>query len=93
MCYHLCKVEADGLCSSIVRFDILYKYQTASGRARQPSRQPISPDAETGKRKEEKGGRERRKIEIKVIGDKSRRHITFPKRKAGIMKKDGVLLK
>lgn len=32
-------------------------------------------------------GRERRKIEIKFISDKSRRHITFSKRKAGIMKK------
>src|SRR4051794_40119805 len=29
----------------------------------------------------------RRKIEIKFIADKSRRHITFSKRKAGIMKK------
>ncbi|KKA26726.1 hypothetical protein TD95_004995 [Thielaviopsis punctulata] len=36
---------------------------------------------------DEKGGRERRKIEIKFIKDKSRRHITFSKRKAGIMKK------
>ena len=36
---------------------------------------------------DDKGGRERRKIEIKFIGDKSRRHITFSKRKAGIMKK------
>ena len=31
--------------------------------------------------------KERRKIEIKFILDKSRRHITFSKRKAGIMKK------
>lgn len=31
--------------------------------------------------------RERRKIEIKFIQEKSRRHITFSKRKAGIMKK------
>lgn len=31
--------------------------------------------------------RERRKIEIRFIQDKSRRHITFSKRKAGIMKK------
>ena len=38
---------------------------------------------------DEKGGRERRKIEIKFISDKSRRHITFSKRKAGIMKKVG----
>ncbi|KAI9261357.1 hypothetical protein EDC94DRAFT_519746 [Helicostylum pulchrum] len=29
----------------------------------------------------------RRKIKIEYIGDKSRRHITFSKRKAGIMKK------
>ncbi|KAG9250126.1 SRF-type transcription factor (DNA-binding and dimerization domain)-domain-containing protein [Emericellopsis atlantica] len=36
---------------------------------------------------DEKGNRERRKIEIKFINDKSRRHITFSKRKAGIMKK------
>lgn len=36
---------------------------------------------------ERKSGRERRKIEIKFIPDKSRRHITFSKRKAGIMKK------
>ena len=36
---------------------------------------------------DEKGSRERRKIEIKFISDKSRRHITFSKRKAGIMKK------
>jgi len=36
---------------------------------------------------DDKGGRERRKIEIKFIADKSRRHITFSKRKAGIMKK------
>lgn len=38
---------------------------------------------------DEKGNRERRKIEIKFISDKSRRHITFSKRKAGIMKKVG----
>ncbi|ORY67272.1 uncharacterized protein BCR38DRAFT_153906 [Pseudomassariella vexata] len=36
---------------------------------------------------DDKAGRERRKIEIKFITDKSRRHITFSKRKAGIMKK------
>jgi pheromone receptor transcription factor len=40
---------------------------------------------------DEKGGRERRKIEIKFIQDKSRRHITFSKRKAGIMKKVRLL--
>ena len=36
---------------------------------------------------DDKPGRERRKIDIKFIQDKSRRHITFSKRKAGIMKK------
>ena len=36
---------------------------------------------------DDKPGRERRKIDIKFITDKSRRHITFSKRKAGIMKK------
>lgn len=36
---------------------------------------------------DDKGGKERRKIDIKFITDKSRRHITFSKRKAGIMKK------
>jgi len=36
---------------------------------------------------EEGGKKERRKIEIAFIKDKSRRHITFSKRKAGIMKK------
>lgn len=41
---------------------------------------------------DEKGGRERRKIDIKFISDKSRRHITFSKRKAGIMKKVSFLL-
>ncbi|ROT37545.1 SRF-TF-domain-containing protein [Sodiomyces alkalinus F11] len=46
---------------------------------------PSGPDDDDDD--EEKGGRERRKIEIKFINDKSRRHITFSKRKAGIMKK------
>lgn len=36
---------------------------------------------------EDKPRPDRRKIEIKFIQDKSRRHITFSKRKAGIMKK------
>ena len=40
---------------------------------------------------DDKPGRERRKIDIKFIQDKSRRHITFSKRKAGIMKKVHVL--
>jgi MADS-box transcription factor len=33
----------------------------------------------------------RRKIRIEYISDKSRRHITFSKRKAGIMKKVSLL--
>lgn len=35
----------------------------------------------------------RRKIRIEYISDKSRRHITFSKRKAGIMKKVSSLLR
>jgi hypothetical protein len=38
-----------------------------------------------GRGNEKRSGR--RKIKIEYIGDKSRRHITFSKRKAGIMKK------
>ncbi|KAJ2902426.1 hypothetical protein MKZ38_000615 [Zalerion maritima] len=45
------------------------------------------PSADDDDDDDEKGSRERRKIEIKFITDKSRRHITFSKRKAGIMKK------
>ncbi|KAL9106993.1 MAG: hypothetical protein Q9227_008029 [Pyrenula ochraceoflavens] len=47
----------------------------------------VSAAADDDDDDDEKGGRERRKIEIKFIADKSRRHITFSKRKAGIMKK------
>ncbi|KAF2722190.1 SRF-TF-domain-containing protein [Polychaeton citri CBS 116435] len=50
-------------------------------------RQRTSAAADDDDDDDEKGGRERRKIEIKFIQDKSRRHITFSKRKAGIMKK------
>ncbi|KLO10919.1 SRF-TF-domain-containing protein [Schizopora paradoxa] len=42
-------------------------------------------DEEEGKPADKKAGR--RKIKIEFIQDKSRRHITFSKRKAGIMKK------
>ncbi|KIJ64554.1 hypothetical protein HYDPIDRAFT_90535, partial [Hydnomerulius pinastri MD-312] len=42
-------------------------------------------DDEEEKPKDKKAGR--RKIKIEFIQDKSRRHITFSKRKAGIMKK------
>lgn len=60
--------------------------QAAAGNGAPDNRTPkrrMSDDEED----EEKQGRERRKIEIKFIQDKSRRHITFSKRKAGIMKK------
>lgn len=50
-------------------------------------KRPRNSIAEDDDDDDEKGGRERRKIEIKFISDKSRRHITFSKRKAGIMKK------
>jgi len=42
-------------------------------------------EEEEGRQKDKKAGR--RKIKIEFIQDKSRRHITFSKRKAGIMKK------
>lgn len=42
-------------------------------------------DDDDEKPKDKKAGR--RKIKIEFIQDKSRRHITFSKRKAGIMKK------
>ncbi|CAN6673521.1 pheromone receptor transcription factor [Trichomonascus vanleenenianus] len=53
-----------------------------------PQQNPnIKPEEDEEDDDERKTGRERRKIEIKFIADKSRRHITFSKRKAGIMKK------
>lgn len=52
-----------------------------------PPKQQRALDEEEEDDDERKSGRERRKIEIKFIPDKSRRHITFSKRKAGIMKK------
>lgn len=58
---------------------------SAANEARGIKRQ--RPSADDDDDDDEKGGRERRKIEIKFISDKSRRHITFSKRKAGIMKK------
>jgi pheromone receptor transcription factor len=59
---------------------------TATGESRGIKRQrPATADDDDDD--DDKPGRERRKIEIKFITDKSRRHITFSKRKAGIMKK------
>lgn len=60
---------------------------SAPNESRGVKRQRTSADDDDDE--DEKGGRERRKIEIKFISDKSRRHITFSKRKAGIMKKVG----
>lgn len=59
--------------------------QPGNGDARGTKRNRMS--AEDDDDDDDKPGRERRKIEIKFIQDKSRRHITFSKRKAGIMKK------
>lgn len=59
---------------------------TGTGESRGIKRSRPNP-ADDDDDDDEKGGRERRKIEIKFISDKSRRHITFSKRKAGIMKK------
>lgn len=50
-------------------------------------RQRLSTAGDDDDDDDDKPGRERRKIDIKFIQDKSRRHITFSKRKAGIMKK------
>lgn len=58
-----------------------------NGDARGVKRPRVSQPAEDDDDDDDKPGRERRKIDIKFIQDKSRRHITFSKRKAGIMKK------
>ena len=58
-----------------------------AAEARGTKRPRMSAAADDDDDDDDKGGRERRKIEIKFIQDKSRRHITFSKRKAGIMKK------
>lgn len=54
-------------------------------------RQRLSNAGDDDDDDDDKPGRERRKIDIKFIQDKSRRHITFSKRKAGIMKKVSFL--
>jgi pheromone receptor transcription factor len=61
------------------------------GDANRGTKRP-RPAADDDDDDDDKPGRERRKIEIKFIQDKSRRHITFSKRKAGIMKKVCSLL-
>jgi hypothetical protein len=75
-------------------------HAVGNGRATTPdisqlargTKRPRTAAAEDDDDDDEKAGRERRKIEIKFISDKSRRHITFSKRKAGIMKKVRLLL-
>lgn len=52
-----------------------------------PSGSPNDDDGEGFKKEEKLKQTGRRKINIEFIEDKSRRHITFSKRKAGIMKK------
>ena len=59
----------------------------AGGESRGVKRPRISAAGDDDDDDDDKPGRERRKIDIKFIQDKSRRHITFSKRKAGIMKK------
>ncbi|TKA69654.1 hypothetical protein B0A55_08117 [Friedmanniomyces simplex] len=61
--------------------------ENGNGEARGVKRARTSAAADDDDDDDDKPGRERRKIEIKFIQDKSRRHITFSKRKAGIMKK------
>ncbi|KAI4215543.1 MAG: hypothetical protein LQ351_002012 [Letrouitia transgressa] len=58
-----------------------------AGDNRGVKRPRVSTAADDDDDDDDKPGRERRKIDIKFIQDKSRRHITFSKRKAGIMKK------
>ena len=60
---------------------------TGNGDTRGIKRPRVSAAADDDDDDDDKPGRERRKIDIKFIQDKSRRHITFSKRKAGIMKK------
>jgi pheromone receptor transcription factor len=63
--------------------DSIAPEQRGTKRQRTSNAAPADDDDDD----DDKPGRERRKIEIKFIQDKSRRHITFSKRKAGIMKK------
>ena len=62
-----------------------------TGDTRGIKRPRVSAAADDDDDDDDKPGRERRKIDIKFIQDKSRRHITFSKRKAGIMKKVKLL--
>jgi len=55
----------------------------------EPTDLEMAGDSDEDKKPEDKKGR--RKIKIELIEDKSRRHITFSKRKLGIMKKVRVI--
>ncbi|KAJ1926708.1 transcription factor of the MADS box [Tieghemiomyces parasiticus] len=59
--------------------------QDARGLKRDHEEDGDDDSDETGSKDQKRAGR--RKIKIEFIEDKSRRHITFSKRKAGIMKK------
>jgi MADS-box transcription factor len=62
--------------------------EAAMGQNSNGNKRPRDEEDDLDDDDEEEGGKkERRKIEIAFIKDKSRRHITFSKRKAGIMKK------
>lgn len=63
----------------------LLQQQQATPQMTMEMEDPEESDDEGNGRSEKRAGR--RKIRIEYIEDKSRRHITFSKRKAGIMKK------
>jgi pheromone receptor transcription factor len=67
--------------------DLDESHSVGNGSEPRGTKRPRPSAADDDDDDDEKGNRERRKIEIKFITDKSRRHITFSKRKAGIMKK------
>jgi MADS-box transcription factor len=62
-----------------------HRIETPDGTSNKRARQADIPGGFTYVDKDGEPGR--RKIRIEYISDKSRRHITFSKRKAGIMKK------
>ena len=71
--------------------DALDASGAGNGDNRGVKRPRVSTAADDDDDDDDKPGRERRKIDIKFIQDKSRRHITFSKRKAGIMKKVNLI--
>jgi pheromone receptor transcription factor len=72
----------------MVRLDILFMVAVrAQKRDSSVLEEPISDDESNHMPATSKGGRGKAKIDIRYIEDKNKRHITFSKRKAGIMKK------